>query len=502
VKIWPWSRKQPIKKAAQRAFAGAMYGRLVTDWIAASTSVDSEIKGSLRALRNRSRQLGRDNDYVKGFLREAQNNIVGEGIPFQAQVKKQRGGRLHDDINDTIHLKFDRWARKEYCHTGGTLAWEDIQRVCIRSAAEGGEIFARLVRQSFGGSKIPLAIELIEADQLDETLTGTWENGNEIRMGVEVDQWQRPVAYHFWQRHPGDFQFTGSQQVPNSHNRIRVPASEVIALQMFDRPGQTRSVPWLASAIMRLHQVGGFEEAEVIAARAGAALMGIIETPEGDAPAEETMDGDQVTEFAPGLIKKLGPGEKFTVPDMHRPNGQFVPFTSAMLRAVAAGAGTSYATMSRDYSASNFSSSRMDMLSERDNWRILQKWTIRNFHQRVFEAWLDMAVLAGELDLPGYETQPERYQNVKWMPRGWAWIDPVKEVTAAKEAILGGLSTQSQVLAQQGEDIEELLTQRAREVELAKKNNLVFDTDFANDKPVAPKGGPLANEDGGDAQAG
>jgi capsid protein len=111
-----------------------------------------------------------------------------------------------------------------------------------------------------------------------------------------------------------------------------------------------------------------------------------------------------------------------------------------------------------------------------------------------------MAVLSGAVNLPGYELTPTRYKSVKWMPRGWAWIDPVKEVTAAKEAILGGLSTISKELSRQGEDVEENFAQRAREIDLAKEHNLILDTDFANDMKKAPKAGPQA--EGEDSPAG
>lgn len=507
MKLWPFGKKSESKPTGRRGFAAAMYGRLVSGWITSSTSMDAEIKTSLRAMRDRSRQLGRDNDYVRGFFETFKDNVIGEGIPFQGQVKLQRGNKLDKNTNQLIESKWKRWTNKRFCHTGGTLFFQDIERVLAHGIAESGEIFVRKIRQSFGGSRIPFALEIIEADQLEEMELTRANNGNEIRMGVEVDQWQRPVAYHFRTRHPGDYPFGGGGNRPS--DRIRVPADEIIHLGIKSRPNQTRSIPILHSAIMRIHQMGGYEEAEIIAARGSAALMGFIETPDPDSAlvddTTETTDAngqttrEKVSDFQPGVFKYLAPGEKVIVPDLHRPGGQFEPFMRVMLRAAAAGASVSYATLSRDYSTSNFSSSRMDMLSERDHWRILQKWFIRNFHQEVFEAWLEMAVLSGELPLKNFETQPERYQAVKWMPRGWAWIDPLKEVNAAKEAILGGLSNLSHELAGQGHDIEEMLSQRRNELDLIESLKLKFDTDFAiaQKKQLKP-GKPSQEQDSSD----
>ena len=46
----------------KRAFAGAAVDRLTSGWVTSTQSADSDIKGSLKKLRNRSRQLVRDVD--------------------------------------------------------------------------------------------------------------------------------------------------------------------------------------------------------------------------------------------------------------------------------------------------------------------------------------------------------------------------------------------------------------------------------------------------------
>jgi len=105
-------------------------------------------------------------------------------------------------------------------------------------------------------------------------------------------------------------------------------------------------------------------------------------------------------------------------------------------------------SFSKDYAGATYSSARQAMLEDRDNWRMLQKWFIRNLHQRVLEEFLDMSFLSGALDMPGYAVRPEFYKNVKWMPRGWTWIDPMKEMEAYKGAVRSGFTTVSEVVAQ------------------------------------------------------
>ena len=150
------------------------------------------------------------------------------------------------------------------------------------------------------------------------------------------------------------------------------------------------------------------------------------------------------------------------------------------LRSIAAGIGVPFPSLSADYSQTNYSSSRLELLEARDSYRADQAWLIENLHQRVFDAWLDMAALSGALNLPGYETDPSRYNCSRWLPRGWAWVDPQKEVASFKEAVRCGFMTQGDVIAQGGGDIEEVFTARQRELEMAAEMGLVFDTDPAS----------------------
>lgn len=465
------------KQAPRRQYAGAAYNRLLNDWIASSTSQDAEARMALRTLRNRSRELARNNDYVVSALRAIQNNVIGQGVKMQSQVMRQRGpgaGKMDADVNTAIETAWKSWQRAKNCHTAGVLSFSAIERLAVRSMAESGEIFIRKIRKPMGRSPIPLALEIIEADLLDENYNGEYQ-GRQIRMGVEVNEWFRPVAYWFFTQHPGDIQF--GSQANMGERRVRIPAEEIIHLFVSERPGQTRGTPWFASAMTRLRHMQGFEEATVIAARAQACQMGFIETPDPDFDGEGVYDGERVSSFEPGKIATLAPGEKFVSHAPTQPSGLLDPFMRYMLRGVASGIGVSYETLSRDYSQSNYSSSRLALLDDRDTWRTLQQMVIEQLHQSVFEDWLEMAVLSNTLNLPGYETYRERYENVRWIPRGWQWIDPAREIAAYKTAVRSGFMTLTDVVAQNGGDFEELAQARARELELCDELELVLDTD-------------------------
>jgi len=140
-----------------------------------------------------------------------------------------------------------------------------------------------------------------------------------------------------------------------------------------------------------------------------------------------------------------------------------------------------YAALSGDYSQSNYSSSRLAQIEDRDCWKVLQQYLIDELLTPIFERWLEAAVLSGALNLPGYDLAPDRFSACRWMARGWSYIDPLKDVEADKAAIRCGLKTQAQVVAEQGGDLEELLMARKAEVDRAQKLELQFDTNPADD---------------------
>jgi len=464
---------QPIVQTPRRRmYAGANSSRLTFSWLAGGTSADSEIKSSNKKLRHRTRQVCRDNVYARQAQRSIVQNVIGTGVRLQADVRKIRGNKLDTKVNDLIEKEWKDWTRHDSCSANGRDSLNDISRLIVKSLFESGEVFVRCIKRPFGRSIVPFALELLESDQIDDDYSGPSLVGNTWRMGIERDQFQRATRYAFFKKHPGDTPFPSA---PGDKHHMILPADEVIHLFIADRPGQTRGVSWLASALQDLHHLAGFQEASVVRARAASSIQGFISSPEGELVGDDIYDNERVSEFTPGTWKYLMPGEQVHVPQMDAPNGEFEPFLRAMLRALASGCGVSYESVSRDFSQTNYSSSRLSLIEDRDHYRTIQSYLQERFFQPIFDSWLKYAVLSGNLTLPNYETEPDRYK-CRWLFRGWAFVDPQKEIQAAKEAVRCGFKTQSQIITEQGGDLEELMSTRKREVEQAAQLDLVFDS--------------------------
>jgi len=178
----------------------------------------------------------------------------------------------------------------------------------------------------------------------------------------------------------------------------------------------------------------------------------------------------------------LPPGIRAEIPNLQHPSTAFDPFSKAMLRGIASGLGVAYHSLTGDVGAANYSSARVALLEERDQWRRLQGWFTRAFHDKVFGPWLDMAVVSGNVDIP--VSDPGRLCAPKWYPRGWEWIDPLTDAESSRAAIGAGFTTLQRVCAEQGNDYEEILEQRAVEQAKAKKLGLVLDFSSKGSMPL------------------
>lgn len=462
----------------RRSYQGALISRLTSDWLATQSSADAEIRTSLSKLRDRSREMVRNNPYARQAKRTTQINVIGTGVKLQAQVTQLRGNKRDDRVNKLIESKWDNWCRKEYCDVAGRYSFHDFEWLAVGALPESGEALFRILRRPFGNSKIPLALQVLESDLLDETYQGnTLSPNNEWRNGVEVNEWGRPIRYAILTRHPGDYWFTSNSQ--RNEKYAFIPAEDIIHLFLPERPSQNRGVPWFHSVMSDAHQLQGYEEAAVIRARAGASLMGFITNNEGELTADDVENNQRISEFEPGTFKYLAPGESVSVPSIDAPDQQFEMFVRNKVRRFASGFGCSYETLSRDFSDTNYSSSRLSLLEDREHWRIVQNYLIENFHMRVFREWINLAVLSGELPFQDYELRPERYDNPKWLTRGWSWVDPLKEVKAYREAEQAGYMTKAQIIAQTGGgDFDDNVAELAREQQVARDAGISLDADL------------------------
>jgi lambda family phage portal protein len=478
-----WFRRQlAIARHGRRAYDAAKWNRFTADFLASGNSADAEIRGSLKVLRNRSRALVRDNPYARQAKRTTQINVVGaRGIQMQPQVLRPDGSEKDERRNAALLAGWNNWCRPDSCDVTGRLSFHGIELSIVGALPESGEIGIRLVRQPMGRSKVPLSLELIEADQIDDEYTGLSDRPRHYwRMGVELNEWGRPTRYAILRKHPGDVEFTN--YIGSNEKHLFIDAADFIHVFMPERVGQTRGVPWFASVITTSWNLGKYEEAHWTRKRVQANSLGWIQTPEPETFGSTNPDGTPALEDSkrlwntePGSYNFLLPGETAIPPDFGPDDGQYEAVVRTLARRFAAGYGCSYETLSRDFSDTNYSSSRLSILEDRDHWRVIQSVLIQQVHQRVFEEWLAAAALT-ELPMPMFSdvwTRPERYNTPHWQARAWSWVDPAKEMKAMEMSRALQLQTHAeQIMEYTGNDFMSTMTTISKENEIKQELGL------------------------------
>lgn len=450
-------------KVARRSYQGANTGRLFADFMASDRSPDAEIRFALKTLRNRCRDLDRNNEYARRFTHLLKTNVVGErGVSMQCKARNADGS--FDTIgNNQIEREWAAWGRMGNCTVDGRMSWADAQKFFMQSLARDGEV---LIRKVAYPNKWGFALEFLEPDLLDETKNETLPNGHQVRMGVEIDKYFRPIAYYILTSHPGD----GGFYSPASRKHTRVPADKIIHAYIGERAQQTRGVPMMATAIASLKMLHGYREAELVAARVSASKMGFFTSDDGDGfPADDYEDQFvPITEAAPGVMQQLPRGVDFKAFDPTHPTTAFGEFEKAVLRGIASGLGVSYTSLANDLEGVSYSSIRQGSLEDRDFYKTLQQFMIQHFVDPVYREWLSMAMTTTALSLP--ITKFDKFADAtQFKARGFAWVDPQKEITAAVTAMNNGVMSLQDVANQYGRDVEETFEQIQLETELAQQ---------------------------------
>ncbi|SEM61359.1 phage portal protein, lambda family [Gemmobacter aquatilis] len=139
---------------------------------------------------------------------------------------------------------------------------------------------------------------------------------------------------------------------------------------------------------------------------------------------------------------------------------QAVEFLRAQDREIATGVGLTFEMLTGDLGEANYSSARVGLLDFRRRAEMLQRNLIEaGLLRPLWRRWIDVQALAGAIP-------PEALADhlaVRFVPPGWAWVDPKNEVEADVAAIAAGLKSREEVVAGRGRDIDELDEERARD---------------------------------------
>jgi len=468
-----WNERKSVRSDGKRMFASAMTSRLTADWPVSISSADAEILVSAIATRSRLRQLERDDDYMRRMLRLYQNNVIGhQGIQLQmkirepapalkpqsadpanpnAKVSNKPRFQFDTEANQMVQDAWKEFLKPQNCTVMRNMSGVNLQRLSVRAWKRDGAIMVRKYRgfnNAFGFAVRPLEIDFLNFWNVGKNPL----NGNNIKFGIEYDEFDCPIAYWILSRHPGEV-------LPNNSDKVyqtRVPAEDIYMIFDVDRANQLVGMPDFCSVATRLNALHKYEEAEAVAARVAACKGGFVskELPTEYDGATDSR-GNSLEEMSPGMVEMGEPGEVWHDIDPKHPMDAYGSFVKGMLRGGAAGAGLAYNTVANDLEGVNYSSFKAGRLEDTAQYQYDQQHIIDQLMQPMFEDWLPFAMLKGKIKMP-LAKEDKILSGVNWQPRVWQSVEPLKECQADILEVEAGFATRREKIAERGGNIDEV----------------------------------------------
>lgn len=426
---------------------------------------DAVLIRSGEQLRIQARHLDENHDLARGILDVLVNRTIGRGIRIEPQVKN-KAGELYDSFNETLLDMHTRWS--ENPTVSGEYTRADMERLLARTWFRDGEVFkvyqmGTVPYLTHSYPKVPLSLEIFEPDYCP-----LWHSDplNGVTQGVAKNGWGQPIRYYFSKYHPGS---PGGAGAFSSQGYKQVPANYVNHLKFARRIGQTRGESIFSAVLLRLDDLKDYEEAERIAARIAAKLVGYVRKGTPDMYGNDQFsDGNRQRQaFEDGMILyDMLPGEEVGLFDnTKRPNSGLAEFRSGQLRATAAGTMVSYSSASKDYNGT-YSAQRQELVEQQESYEVLQDYFISHVCKPDYKTFVQMAVLGG-LKVPP-DVNMDTLFDVACYGTAMPWVDPLKEAKSNVEMLNAGLTSHSEIIRRRGGNPTLVYRQRQRDLNAMK----------------------------------
>lgn len=446
-----------LRRAAQRSlltslsvYQAAARDRHVHNWRDRATSADSAGLTDRIALTNRAREGERDDWTVNSIAGAYVRNAPGVGITTVAASPSQ-------SFNAKWNKLWRQWARRhDVVDVEGKKTLNAILRLGEKELVLSGNSFLiwSFERRS---DTVGLRFQMFEVEQLavDEAQFDNLAPGHEVRHGVELDRHRRPVAYWVYlDQHPLDSTY-GIPGRAREEKPTRVPAERVLHLHQQSRVMETLGITRLKSILRKTWMQKNYDDNEQIAKAMEAMLaFAIVTNPayggnqqiglnamSGDVAGPngtdtQDADGNLQLNFQAGMAPILKPGQDIKMFNPSRPGLMYGEYTDRQTAMTAAGAGLSYAAVSRDLSKANFSSLKQGGIEDNKAYDIDQQDIVDLWLRPITRLFTRFAILDGWLDADEAINEDgsihEDWMECKFQPPTRQPIDEAKAAAAAK----------------------------------------------------------------------
>ncbi|HET9235905.1 MAG TPA: phage portal protein [Oligoflexus sp.] len=447
-------------------------------WFPASASTDDALLGSMRTLRDQSRDLDRNEGLARGAIENYVTNVVSDGLRPQSRIDHRLLGvteKRAREFEQMAEIIFEMHMGSDTADFHETASFPLMQAQVLRAAFLDGDSLAVRRFSKRPGAILSTSVQLIDGARLRNPDRNVNPN-MDVREGVEFRD-GAPVAFHVAK--PGANLFLGTETV-------RVPRfdseGQPLALHIFQQRliGQSRGEPLLAPIIEKFKQISRYSEAEIAAAVINAYYSMFITTETGGtfgnrSQAHLSRDDEgaavpvgrrsNTIEATKGTIVELLPNEKVMTAAPGRPNSNYDPFVQAVIKQIGIGLGLPYEVLTQHFQSS-YSAARGAILEAWKAFKARRAWLVSSFCQPVWEWVITDAVRAGLLEAPGFFESPLKrklWLRTQWCGSEMESIDPLKDAKAHEVDVKNGFDSRRSILESRGRDFDKLMRELEEE---------------------------------------
>lgn len=510
----------PVKRNRNAMFGG-FDGADAADktfayWTPPVATADSLVLRDKHLADARSMDLGRNDAFIASGANYHRDSIVGSTYRLVPSPRYQLLGMSEawaKEFSQELKDRWEAWAESEDCWADAArrLTFTGLVRLAVITEVYRGEVLASAEWLRDKTRPTRTAILMLDPERLRSPYSVIeTAGGPRIRGGVEIDRIGQPLNYFIHdETSPSQAAINGNLQHKKIAARKPWGRRQIIHIMEPDRPGQTRGMSRLVTALRETQLGRRYRDVVLQNALANAtyaavieselpheqifALMGSGSTTDPLEAVEQYMTAwtGSVGEYVQSSkrltmngakIPVLPPGTKLTMQNAGSPGGVGETFEASVLRYMAASLGITAEELTRDLSNTNYSSIRAGMLMTNRHMRAHKAMIADRFANQILALWFEEEFNAGRFEtLKGapsiYETayHPSYYLHCAWYGAGSGQVDELKETQAALLRVRGGLSSREQEIARlHGQDWRDVIDQMKVEDDYIKTAGLML----------------------------
>lgn len=423
-----------------------------------SQSADAEIYSAGQRLRDWARHLSHNSAIVKAVLDARVAKGIGTGLRYEPMAC-DRKGRLLEGLNDAIRYEVERWA--EAADVTGELARAEVERLAWRDWDCAGELFARRVYRGRARDRLGYQLQLVRSELVPYGFVA--QSG--AQMGIERDEWGRPVRYWVYPQIPSGYlrwSMGSSALVPSP-----IPAAEMAHLRRQEEPDATRGVTLFHAVIFRASDIAEYQQSHRRAARGSANLFASInrdmdiaqlsqdEADTGAAKNEMDLNDLQILDYL-----KAGESLNFHAPS--HPNQNAVEFVNQELRQFAAACRVAFSWIAYVFDRA-YAAQRTELIHA---WEMIledRAQFIRDFARpMLYREPLRIALLEGRISARELRrADPRTLYDVRIEGPAMPTIDPVSDRQAWQIDVEQGWDSRQAIIRRLGRDPAQVDAERS-----------------------------------------